>query len=108
MVEMAETNLDFRTHQCCVAILYLKRLGSQQHKGLRVHRLHHKLPDHRVALVLGTSNKTTSGHPNDFFVRKEWIRLPSYTSSARSIILSSAVTTGLSSIMSPLKCERRS
>jgi SanA protein len=29
-----------------------------------------KLPDHRVALVLGTSNKTTSGHPNDFFVKR--------------------------------------
>lgn len=29
-----------------------------------------KLPDHRVALVLGTSNKTTSGQPNDFFVTR--------------------------------------
>jgi SanA protein len=29
-----------------------------------------KLPDHRVALVLGTSNKTTSGHPNDFFEKR--------------------------------------
>jgi SanA protein len=29
-----------------------------------------KLPDHRVALVLGTSTKTTSGHPNDFFVKR--------------------------------------
>ncbi|HET9054923.1 MAG TPA: ElyC/SanA/YdcF family protein [Cyclobacteriaceae bacterium] len=29
-----------------------------------------KLPDHRVALVLGTSNKTTSGQPNDFFVKR--------------------------------------
>lgn len=28
------------------------------------------LPDHRVALVLGTSNKTTSGQPNDFFVKR--------------------------------------
>ena len=26
-----------------------------------------KLPDHRVALVLGTSNKTVSGHVNQFF-----------------------------------------
>lgn len=31
---------------------------------------HAKLPNHRVALVLGTSNKTTSGHPNDFFVKR--------------------------------------
>lgn len=29
-----------------------------------------KLPDHRVALVLGTSNKTTSGQPNEFFVKR--------------------------------------
>lgn len=29
-----------------------------------------ELPDHRVALVLGTSNKTTSGQPNDFFVKR--------------------------------------
>jgi SanA protein len=29
-----------------------------------------KLPDHRVALVLGTSNKTTSGTPNQFFEKR--------------------------------------
>lgn len=29
-----------------------------------------KLPDHRVALVLGTSKKTTSGQPNDFFEKR--------------------------------------
>lgn len=29
-----------------------------------------KLPDHRIALVLGTSNKTTSGQPNDFFEKR--------------------------------------
>jgi SanA protein len=29
-----------------------------------------KLPDHRVALVLGTSNKTTSGKPNKFFEKR--------------------------------------
>jgi SanA protein len=28
------------------------------------------LPDHRVALVLGTSNKTTSGSPNQFFEKR--------------------------------------
>ena len=29
-----------------------------------------KLPDHRVALVLGTSNKTTAGLPNQFFEKR--------------------------------------
>lgn len=29
-----------------------------------------KLPEHRVALVLGTSNKTTAGLPNQFFERR--------------------------------------
>jgi SanA protein len=29
-----------------------------------------KLPDHRVALVLGTSNKTTAGQPNQFFEKR--------------------------------------
>jgi SanA protein len=29
-----------------------------------------KLPDHRVALVLGTSNKTTAGTPNQFFEKR--------------------------------------
>jgi len=29
-----------------------------------------KLPDHRIALVLGTSNKTTSGTPNQFFEKR--------------------------------------
>lgn len=29
-----------------------------------------KLPDHRVALVLGTSHKTTSGTPNQFFEKR--------------------------------------
>lgn len=29
-----------------------------------------ELPDHRVALVLGTSNKTSSGRPNDFFITR--------------------------------------
>lgn len=29
-----------------------------------------KLPEHRVALVLGTSNKTSSGQPNDFFEKR--------------------------------------
>ncbi len=29
-----------------------------------------KLPNHRVALVLGTSKKTTSGQPNDFFEKR--------------------------------------
>jgi len=29
-----------------------------------------KLPDHRVALVLGTSNKTVSGHVNTFFSKR--------------------------------------
>lgn len=29
-----------------------------------------KLPDHRVALVLGTSHKTTAGQPNQFFEKR--------------------------------------
>lgn len=29
-----------------------------------------KLPDHRIALVLGTSNKTTLGTPNQFFEKR--------------------------------------
>lgn len=29
-----------------------------------------KLPDHRVALVLGTSHKTTAGEPNQFFEKR--------------------------------------
>jgi SanA protein len=29
-----------------------------------------KLPDHRVALVLGTSHKTTAGSPNQFFEKR--------------------------------------
>lgn len=29
-----------------------------------------QLPGHRVALVLGTSHKTTSGHPNQFFEKR--------------------------------------
>ena len=29
-----------------------------------------ELPDHRVALVLGTSHKTTAGQPNQFFEKR--------------------------------------
>jgi SanA protein len=37
---------------------------------VKVYSDNNKLPDHRVALVLGTSNKTTSGLPNQFFEKR--------------------------------------
>jgi SanA protein len=37
---------------------------------VNVYSDNNKLPEHRVALVLGTSNKTTAGTPNQFFEKR--------------------------------------
>ncbi|HMV09832.1 MAG TPA: ElyC/SanA/YdcF family protein [Cyclobacteriaceae bacterium] len=53
-----------------ILLFYLSNVWVVNSTKSYVYTDYNKLPNHRVALVLGTSNKTISGQPNDFFVKR--------------------------------------
>lgn len=53
-----------------ILLFYLSNVWVVNSTKAYVYTDYDKLPNHRVALVLGTSNKTISGQPNDFFVKR--------------------------------------
>lgn len=55
---------------CAVVLFYVSNVWVVNSTRAYVYTDYNKLPDHRVALVLGTSNKTTSGQPNTFFEKR--------------------------------------
>jgi SanA protein len=53
-----------------VLLFYISNVWVVNSTKSYVYTDYEKLPDHRIALVLGTSKKTTSGQPNDFFEKR--------------------------------------
>jgi|SRR5690606_24685668 len=54
----------------CVSFFVISNLWVVRSTRANVFRDVNKVPHHRIALVLGTSHKTSKGHPNPFFEKR--------------------------------------